>query len=226
VTPASAAPAAFGPHGVVMHAARDVGAEVSDRTTPDPRYSPEQLGGLMNIASQATGRTDEAQVRPEIRKAINTLIEYKALPSEKLYNLYSACRLVKTWVVRIVAHVAATIELWRAALRDNNWIEVREAIVKSASARRDSVIRLILSRCGSSDVLCTLCLDGDMPDVPQIARRVRTVNPRGLLEALLVAARTTGLRMTASDLSPLVHHEDPEVRQQAMSLLHLMVRPA
>ena len=98
--------------------------------------------------------------------------------------------------------------------------------MKSASARRDSVIRLILSRCGSSDVLCTLCLDGDMPDVPQIARRVRTVNPRGLLEALLVAARTTGLRMTASDLSPLVHHEDPEVRQQAMSLLHLMVRPA
>ncbi len=227
--------AGFGPHGVATAAAvppRDHAAP-APKPTPshavpvvEPQYTSEQVTGLMSIASQATGRTEEAQVRPEIRRAINTLIEYRALPSEKLYNLYSACRLVKTWVVRIVGHVSATIELWRAALRDNNWIEVREAIMKSATARRDSVIRLILSRSGSSDVLCSLCLDGDMPDVPQIARRVRAVNPRGLLDALLVAARTTGLRLTAMDLSPLVHHDDPDVRKQAMSLLHLLVRPA
>lgn len=221
-------PGGFGPHGVVhqaatawMHAAASPAVPVVENL-----YTPTQVSGLMTVAEQATGRTDEAQVRPEIRKAINTLIEYRALPSEKLYSLYSACRLVKTWVVRIVAHVSATIELWRAALRDNNWIEVRESIVRSATARRDSVIRLILSRCGSPDVLCALCLDGDMPDVSQIARRVRSVNPRGLLEALTIAVRTTGLRLTAMDLSPLVHHEDPEVRQQALALLHLMVRPA
>ena len=223
-----ASPAAFGPHGVATTSATnrsDAGPTPAAAPTVEPRLTHEQVSGLMTIAAQATGRTDELQVRPEIRRAIDALIAYKALPSENLYSLYSACRLVKTWVVRIVSHVAATIELWRAALRDNNWIEVREAIVRSAAARRDSVIRLILSRCGSSDVLCALCLDGDMPDVPQIARRVRTANPRGLLDALLVAARTTGLRMTAGDLSPLVHHDDPEVRQQALSLLHLMVRP-
>ena len=222
-----AAYAGIGPHGVSSLAeTRDQAAQGAAPALPEPRYTPEQVSGLMTVAAQAAGRTDEAQVRPEIRKAINTLIEYKSLPSEKLYSLYSACRLVKTWVVRIVAHVSATIELWRAALRDNNWIEVREAIVRSSVARRDSVIRLILSRCGSSDVLCALCLDGDMPDVPQIARRVRAVNPRGLLDALLAAARTTGLRLTAADLSPLVHHDDPEVRQRALSLLHVMVRPA
>jgi hypothetical protein len=191
----------------------------------DRRYTPEQVSALLTVAAGATGRTDEAQVQPETRRAINTLIEYRALASEKLYSLYSACRLVKTWVVRIVAHVSATIELWRAALRDNNWIEVREAIVRSTAARRDSVIRLILSRSGSPDVLCALCLDGDMADVPQIARRVRGVNPLGLLEALTVAARTTGLRLTAMDLSPLVHHDNPEVRQRTLGLLHLMVRP-
>ena len=223
--PAAADYAAIGEHGVAAHAAvaTPTSAPVVE---PDVRYTHEQMSGLMNIANQATGRTDESQVRPEIRRAINTLIEYKALPSEKLFGLYHACRQIKTWVVRIVAHVSATVELWRSALRDNNWIEVRQAIVKVAAARRDSVIRLILSRCGSSDVLCSLCLDGDMPDVPQIARRVRGVNPRGLLDALIRAAQTTGLRMTASDLSPLVHHDDPEVRQQAMSLLHLLVRPA
>ncbi len=228
--PQAAAPIpAIGPHGVANTAATDwINAQPAPDVAPveERTYSPEQVSGLISIASQATGRTDETQVRPEIRRAINTLIDYRALPSEKLYTLYSACRLVKTWVVRIVAHVSATIELWRAALRDNNWIEVREAIVKSATARRDSVIRLILSRSGSSDVLCALCLDGDMLDVPHIARRVRTVDPRQLLQSLTVAAKTTGLRMTAMDLSPLVHHDDPDVRQQALSLLHLMVRPA
>lgn len=190
------------------------------------RYTAEQVAGLLNLAAQATGRGDETQVRPEVRRAIDLLIEYRALGSDNLYSLYSACRKVRSWVVRIVSHVSATIELWRAALRDNNWLEVREAIVASTVARRDSVIRLILSRCGSSDVLCALCRDGDLPDVSQIARRVLRVDPRGLLDALHLAAATTGLRLAATDLMPLVQHEEADVRQRAVSLLQLMVRTA
>ena len=229
---AALADVAFGPHGVADHAAtahehaatNTPGHQRSHQAPPrvEPKYTPAQVTGLMAMASKATGWSNEAEVKPEIRRAVNVLIEYRALPSESLYSLYSACRKVKSWVVRIVAHVSATIELWRAALRDNNWLEVRESIVKSRTARRDSVIRLILSRCGSADVLCALCLDGDLPDVPQIARRVLRVDPKGLLGALREAAATTGLRLAASDLLPLVRHEDAEVRQGAVSLLQLM----
>ncbi len=233
---AALADVAFGPHGVADHAAtahehaatNNPGHHPAHQTPPrvEPKYTPAQVTGLMAMASKATGWSTEAEVKPEIRRAVNVLIEYRALPSESLYSLYSACRKVKSWVVRIVAHVSATIELWRAALRDNNWLEVRESIVKSRTARRDSVIRLILSRCGSADVLCALCLDGDLPDVPQIARRVLRVDPKGLLGALREAAGTTGLRLAASDLLPLVRHEDAEVRQGAVSLLQLMGHPA
>ena len=225
----------YGPHGVLNLAATrpeaaspatPTQAQAQARPAAEPHYAPAQVAGLLNVAAQATGRSDESEVRPEIRKAVNALIEYRALGSAHLYSLYSACRMVKAWVVRIVAHASATIELWRAALRDNNWIEVRESIVKSSVARRDSVIRLILSRCGSIDVLCALCLDGDLPDVPQIARRVARVHPHGLLDTLLEAARTTGLRMESSDLVPLVRHADADVRRRSVDLLQLMVHPA
>lgn len=239
---AEAPPAdAYSPHGVLRSAvvtphvahptapAPDAGARAAARSTvprEEPHYSPAQVAGLLHVASEATGRSDESQVRPEIRRAIDTLIEYRALGAAHLYSLYTACRMVKTWIVRIVAHASATIELWRAALRDNNWIEVRESIVKSSQARRDSVIRLILSRCSSAEVLCALCLDGDLPDVPRILRRVVRADPFGLLDALGEAMRTTGLKMAAGDLEPLTRHADAQVRQRASALLPLLAHPA
>ena len=98
--------------------------------------------------------------------------------------------------------------------------------VESSQARRDSVIRLILSRCSSAEVLCALCLDGDLPDVPRILRRVVRADPFGLLDALGEAMRTTGLKMAAGDLEPLTRHADAQVRQRASALLPLLAHPA
>ncbi|MBX9927966.1 MAG: hypothetical protein K2X99_03555, partial [Gemmatimonadaceae bacterium] len=206
-----------------------VAARTSDPITgptlaPEVRLTDAQVEGLLRFSQGANGKTELDQVRPEVRRAIDVLIAYERLPSEALGQLYQSCRRIKEWVIRIVAHGAATIELWRNALRDNNWLEVRLAVAKSRLARGDAVIRRMLSRSTSADVICALCRDGDQSDLGSLVRRVVRVDPQGVLSALRDAAAEALVRLTPADLLPLLQHEDAAIRDGAIALLPRLAR--
>jgi hypothetical protein len=189
-------------------------------------WTPGDVSVLLDVADLAAGCTDERAVPPDARAAVEALLNYRQLATDALNRLYGACRRIKAWVVRIVSHASATIELWRNALRDNNWLDVREAICANRLARRDAVIRRILSRSSSTKVLSALCLDGDADDIAQLIRRLAPQDPWALLRALTEAVRTTGLRLAAGDLSPLLGSNDQSLQGETLRLLQMMVRPA
>lgn len=158
-------------------------------------------------------------------KAAEALLQQdleSAITADDLLALYPGVADNSWKTRRLIKHPRANMKVWREVATDSSFFKVREWLSQQAKARKDPVIRDVLSSSTSPDVMLKLLKEAQGDDFRYLFRRVGKEKPKAALRIVHDRGDKRLQLLNRHDLLPMLQSQDQQVRQQAMLALKNM----